>query len=348
MGCEVIELGGGKVFMCSRWGDSPRVLNCHYCSRPGTRLCDWPLEVVPEGKYPKTCDRRLCAQCAAAAGPGKDHCRAHQLSKETKMTATLVPYMDKPKETGIPKKGLFLLIGDVKSGKTTFAASFPASYVLELERGRGDRIKRGRIHDIGSLQEYGDVLDAALNEPSVETVVIDSVDVLAKWLQQEISGPTRIFGKAEKGVDTFDDYNEFEFNVRAMTDFLKASGKLVIIVAHRRMAKVDKDKNITKPAGINVPTTGGDYIAQQAEMVGFMGVRVLGNKAQHYLTFKGESDRAIWRSGIDELRDKETVIPESDPYGAFARMFDKQEERAPAKLVPAGKAAPAKSGARRK
>ena len=336
MGCEIIDLGDGAMFLCSRWGGATTPPKCHYCSRPSSKLCDWPTEVAPVGKYPATCDRPLCGECVVVAGPNQDHCRIH---KETKMTTTLVPYRDKPKEIGMPESGLFLLIGDVKAGKTTFAASFPDSYVLELEPKRGDRIKRGRIDDtITNLDQYGDVLEAALADDSIKTIVIDTVDVIAKWLQARIAGPTRVFGAPEKGVDTYEDWREFEADVRGMVDYLKQSGKLIILVAHRRMAKVDKDDHVVKPAGINVQGQGGDYIAQQAEMVGFMGVRVLGGKSVVYLTFKGESDRCIWRSGIDELRDKEVVLPESDPFGAFAALFQKAAPKPAPTLKPAPKA----------
>lgn len=259
---------------------------------------------------------------------------------------TLVGYRDKAKAVGIPTSGLFLLTGDTKVGKTTFGASFPGSYVLELEKKRGDRIKFGRIDDtITDLEAFGEILQLAIDDETIKTIVIDSVDQLAKWIAADIAKDAGIefLGKVQKGVDNRALWGEFAQRVFGLVEYLKDSGKLIIIVAHRRVAEVDSEGKITKPAGINVSGKGGDFIAQQAEMVGYMGVRVLGGKTQHYLTFKGESDRAIWRSGIDELRDKEIIIPESDPYGAFAALFgEKTPARPAATLKPAPTKAPAK------
>ena len=58
----------------------------------------------------------------------------------------LVPMRPKLK-SGLPTEGLAILVGQPKSGKTTFAASFPDSYVLELEPGGGDRVAGDGIYD---------------------------------------------------------------------------------------------------------------------------------------------------------------------------------------------------------
>lgn len=276
-------------------------------------------------------------------------------TQEASGARTLVGFRDKAKVTGIPTSGLFLLTGDTKVGKTTFAASFPGSYVLELEKKRGDRIKFGRIDDsikdvldeqgnvtTPALKIFGEVLNLAIEDESVKTIVIDSVDELAKWIQADIAKDAGVefLGKVQKGIDNRALWGEYAQRVYGLVNYLKDSGKLIILIAHRRVAEVDSEGKITKPAGINVSGKGGDFIAQQAEMVGYMGVRVLGGKTQHYLTFKGESDRAIWRSGIDELRDKEIIIPESDPYGAFAALFG---EKTPARPAATLKPAPSKA-----
>ena len=62
-------------------------------------------------------------------------------------------------------------------------------------------------------------------------------------------------------------------------------------------------------------------IVAQAEMIGFVGVRVVAGKAQHYITFKSPSDLAIWRSRVDELHEKEIILAKSNPWGSFAAAF---------------------------
>lgn len=259
------------------------------------------------------------------------------------MTMQLVERRIEAKETGMPTSGLFLLVGEVKCGKTTLGADFPDSYVLELEKKRGDRIRNARIHDIVTLEEFQEALPMVLEADDIKTLVIDSVDQLAKWISDDIAKDAGVefIGKPKAGVDSRALWGEFEQRVRGLVDYLKESNKLVIMIAHRRAAKTDDEGVIIKPAGINVSGKGGDYIAQQAEMVGYMGVRVLAGVAQHYLTFKSESSRAIWRSGIDELHEKEVVIRKEAPYKSFASLFEKSAPKPPVKLVDK---TPAKAG----
>ncbi len=251
----------------------------------------------------------------------------------------LAQYRTEPKVTGMPTRGLFLLIGDGKCGKTTFAASFPNSIVVEMEKGRADRLTNARVQEVENLEQFGEAMELIMAEDSIKTVVVDSADVLASWMAEDIAKAAGIpfLGKVQKGVDNQSLWGDFGINVRAMIDWWKSSEKLFILVAHRRPANIDREGIVTKPAGINVSGKGADYIAQQADMVGFMGVRVLAGKAQHYLTFKGESDRAIWRSGVEELHDKEIIITKQDPYGCFASLFKTQTAAPKIALAPAAK-----------
>jgi len=250
-------------------------------------------------------------------------------------TATLVPPRDGPKVVGIPKSGLFTLIGDTKSGKTWFGSSFPKSYVLELEKKRGDRIPFGRIHEVDNFVDFGDVLQLAIAAPDIDTIVIDSVDQLANWIAEDIAKAAGVefIGKPKQGVDSRALWGEFAIRVRGLVDFLKDSGKLVIFIAHRRVAKEDIEGKVIKPAGINVSGQGGDYIAQQSEIIGYMDARVFNKKTFVYLSFKGESQRAIWRSGIEELQDQEILIRKDAPYESFAELFVKAPAKEATKLV---------------
>ena len=275
------------------------------------------------------------------------------------MTMTLVDARTGPKVTGIPTSGLMLIVGDTKAGKTTLAASFPKSYVIELEHKRADRLAFGRIDDLVErfyqlpepgpgetppdrdhwlLDTFGEVLQAAMADPEVKTIVIDSADELQKLIAAEVSRDNGVefLSQPKEKVDNRALWGEYSRRIMGMTDFLKECGKLVVIVCHRREAKLDKDNHITKPAGINVSGAGGDYMAKHAEIIGFMDVRNIGGRATYFLTFKGESQRAIWRSGVEELSDKEIVISKADPYGSFAAAFARSKPAAAApQLVPA-------------
>src|SRR5262249_43346985 len=92
---------------------------------------------------------------------------------------------------------------------------------------------------------------------------------------------------------------------------------------------------VITPAGINVSGKGGSYIAAQAEMIGYISRKSIGGKGIHFLSFRSESDMAIWGTRVEELADKEIQLSKADPYGSFAAMFDqpKQETKPVAKVA---------------
>ena len=81
MSCQVVRSNGIVLIACSR---SKRGPSCKYCSRPGTLLCDFP---VADGK---TCDNRLCGQCAKETGKDEHQCRIHQIRGDLPWQAAAV------------------------------------------------------------------------------------------------------------------------------------------------------------------------------------------------------------------------------------------------------------------
>ncbi|MCG3205715.1 MAG: hypothetical protein KCHDKBKB_02438 [Elusimicrobia bacterium] len=233
---------------------------------------------------------------------------------------TLVPYRTKPK-TGLPSEGLFILVGHPKSGKSTFAGSFPDSYVLELETSGGDRVS-GRIHNIADLNEFRDVLKAVVKEPSIKTIVIDTVDVLSDWLEDEIAHARGLetITERKQGVDGFELWGEYRRRVESLTLFLKASKKLVILIAHCKEPKLDANGNPITPAGINMPGKAGAFVAAQADMIGYVFKKPLGSGTAYYVTFQG-GPLGTWGSRVDELNDKTIMLPRENPYSAFEAVF---------------------------
>jgi hypothetical protein len=240
----------------------------------------------------------------------------------------LVKARTEAKVSGMPTRGLMLAVGHPKSGKTWFASSAPDSVVVELEESGGDRVPWGRIQEIhcsdtNALEQFEEVMNAVMSDDSIKTVVIDSVDQWAKMIQDDIAKGAGVehMQKPKAGVDSRALWGEFAHRVHTITDALKASGKLVILIAHCKPPEKDDQGRVITPAGINVSGKGGSYIAAQAEMIGFIGVRVLAGKAQHYITFKSASDLAIWRSRVDELHEKEIILDKANPWGSFAAAF---------------------------
>lgn len=67
MKCTHLNLGDGmQAIVCG----GRRVHTCA-CGRPSTKLCDWKI-----GRG-RTCDKRLCDECAYSPAPEKDLCPTH-------------------------------------------------------------------------------------------------------------------------------------------------------------------------------------------------------------------------------------------------------------------------------
>ena len=264
------------------------------------------------------------------------------------MTTALVAPRDGKKTTGVPTSGLMLGVGHPKSGKSTTFAKFKNAYVLMLEKSGGDRIdgKGLRIHDVyetvdeksgavvkTALDEFGDVLELAIADDSINTIVIDTIDELVGWIEADIlrsSGKDPASGKPTEKDFSF--WNELKSRIQALCVYLKDSGKLVILVAHCKAPEKDSKGNVIVPAGINVPGKGGAYLAAQAEMIAYISKRIIGRKSVQYMSFNAPSDMALWGSRIEELDGKEFEVPKDNPYAAFAANFKTNGKPKPAKL----------------
>lgn len=227
----------------------------------------------------------------------------------------------KPIKTGIPTDGIMVLVGLPKSGKTTLAASWPDSYVLELEPGGGDRIS-GRVHDIKNLDEFRDILKLAVNEPTIKTIVIDSIDVLSDWFEDEIAKAAGLTTITERkaGVDGWAIWSELRKKIESLITYLKTSGKFIIIIAHTKEPKLDPNGSVIIPAGINVTGKGASVIAANADAIGNCYKRQVGSTTKYFLSFQGGS-LGIWGSRVPELEDKTIELPKENPYSAFKALF---------------------------
>jgi len=74
MPCRPLTSLDGKTvgFACSR---GRRSKPCAYCSRPSSRLCDFP--VMKDHGIKGTCDCPLCDRCTTGFAREGDLCRAH-------------------------------------------------------------------------------------------------------------------------------------------------------------------------------------------------------------------------------------------------------------------------------
>lgn len=261
-----------------------------------------------------------------------------QMTTETleRPPAQLVDWRPKVK-TGMPTSGVFILIGHTKSGKTTIAADFPDSYVLELEKGRGDRID-GRIDDeIPDLKTFREKLLLVMEDPTIKTVVIDTVDRLVEWLCDEIAQKNGVshINERKKDVNSFDMWGELFKRGEGMTEWFIQSQKLVLLLAHCKAPEKDESGAVITPAGLNVPGKLGAYLPSRADTIGFTYKKVVGGVTEYYVTFQG-GPLGIWGTSVDELNDKTIKLPKKGQYAALTAVCAAPaKEDKPAALKPA-------------
>jgi hypothetical protein len=258
-------------------------------------------------------------------------------------------------QKGMPTNGLFVLAGPPKTAKTAFMASYPGAYILEVEEGGGDRLD-GRFHDVREvidpstgnvlktkLEVFREALLAAIEAPFEEVPVIgiDTLDVVADLLDQEIANQHQLSSirETQKGTNTFDLWKEYIARIQGLVAMSKECGKLVIMAAHYKPPKTDKDGKVIGAASIDLPGKAASIVLGQADIIGFTSRRIgAGNKSEFFIDFQG-GPLATIGSRVRELNDiRIGPLPEKNPYAAFEDVFKKAESKSPA---PAPAAAPA-------
>ena len=231
---------------------------------------------------------------------------------------------------GMPSEGLWLFAGLPKSGKTTLASSIPNSVILELERGGADRVS-GWVQEIPNLDTFRKALVASIKEPQVKTIVIDTLDVLMDWVEDDIAAKHGLATMSERkeGVNGFEVWGELRTRTTNLVAMLKGCGKLVILLAHYKDPKLDADGKVVITQAINAPGKIGSYICGQADAIGNCFKRPMGSSTQYVISFQGGHGLGTFGSRIQELEDKLIVLPKSNPWSAIEAVFtganDKQE-----------------------
>jgi hypothetical protein len=262
--------------------------------------------------------------------------------------AYVLPGFRKRKKSGMPTSGIFVLNGDPKTSKTTLMASFPDSIVLNLDTQDADYVD-GRIVDIEAVPKLGPngrqlvedgvpvwkhtklahfriALGAAIKDPSIKVIGIDTLDTLAELLATEIANANNLEKITDRapGVDGFQMYSDLAKKIDTMIGAFKRSGKLIILSAHRKPAKLDDNNKIVAPAGINVTGKGGEKILFASDLIGETMKLEVGGVTTYHLSFLGG---VATRGGsrVEELADKVIRLDKKNPYQSFAAVFEKTE-----------------------
>lgn len=231
-----------------------------------------------------------------------------------------VEYREKLK-SGMITDGLMVIAGDEKTGKTSLLASFPDSYILVVDRGGSDRLS-GRFHDISDLKTFRAAFKWAMSNPEIKTVGIDTITGLSDLFEKEVADSHGLKSITERkpGVDGYELWDEYYSKIDGFVEYVKSSGKLVVVSAHLKPPALDNNGNVTIPAGLDLYPKAQRIIGTKADVIGQTFKKQLAGGTEYYLTFKGSVAGKLG-SRVDELNDKEVKLPKANPYSAFESLF---------------------------
>ena len=279
-------------------------------------------------------------------------------TQETPPASILVAPRTK-KKSGMLTAGIVVIVGLEKSGKSDLMASSGA-YVIELDAGDADHID-GRIHDIvaerddegnvtkSALNVFRAVYGAALKDPSITKIGIDTYGTFVKWQAQEIAEAAGLKSMTDRkeGVNGYALWDELNGRVEAFINSMRTSGKLFIISAHCKAPELDDEKRVVIPAGIDSYKKPGEMLARRADLIGYAFKKEVAGKTEYRLTFQG-GPLGAWGSRVDTLNDK-TIKLQKD--GSWASLVAAAEGSTTAAAAPAeettDKTEPKKAGRRK-
>lgn len=202
-----------------------------------------------------------------------------------------------------------ILVGEPKSGKTRVMTSFPAPYILDLDKNlssalrvAGDKViyyDQVDIDDAGKPIEVVKqwdrataCIEAAIKDPNVKTICIDSLTRLGELVEAHIIARLKAMG-VKLRPDTVDeqirlaDYDTYAtFLLRAVA-LCRASGKYVVWTSHQAL-KEDPQTGMSKMrfsiAGKLKDTLGG-YFTDVWGMKAETKMVMVGTKAVEKTTY---------------------------------------------------------------
>lgn len=241
-----------------------------------------------------------------------------------------------PQVEGMSDDFSMIVFGPPKVGKTSFGASFPKSIVLECEPGGAKYIKCRKL-DINSLGELRDAWNLLSQDKNYETVVLDSLDRVAMWIEEEICkemGLKHIMD-AKKGERHGAQWGEYSQRVMSFLEGWKLLGKRIIFLAHTKKAESDGNGVVISPKTINLYGQAATRVMSIVENIGHLYAEDDGQgNVNRILSFRsGQNVEAGSRHPA--LTDKKIVLKKENPYESFAALFgtEKKEKKSKKELA---------------
>lgn len=243
---------------------------------------------------------------------------------ETKME--LPKEYHQPKIEGIPKKFGMIIFGPAKVGKTTFACEFPNSLIIEAEPNGAD-FQRCKKIDVTNLSQVREIYKLLKNDKTFETVIIDSLDKVASWIEDEIC--------KEIGIQTIMDTKKgerhgvqwvlYKEQILKLAETFFSLEKRIIFLSHTKKLESDGMGNVLNPKTINLYGSTAPQLLARAENIGYMFCQKHEGQVKHYLSFEpGINIEAGARHPA--LSGKIIELPKGEGYKSFESLFKKQKK----------------------
>ena len=229
---------------------------------------------------------------------------------------------------GMPTDGTWLFAGLPKSGKTTLLASAPGTIILELEKGGADRVA-GWVQEIPDMPTFRKALLAALKEPKVKIIAVDTLDVLLDWIEEDVALKYGLETMSERkeGVNGFAVWEELGKRVRNLMATFKNCNKLVVLLAHFKEPKLDAEGKIVISHNINATGKLAGYICGQVDVIGNCFKRPLGQDTQYVLSFQGGGMLGTFGGRVSELESKTLILPKTNQWSAIEAVFNPEVKK---------------------
>jgi len=228
-----------------------------------------------------------------------------------------------PKLEGIPANFSLLVFGPSKVGKTTMIADWPKAIILECEPGGADLVKCRKM-DIDSLPHFRDAYKLLMLDTEYDTVVVDTLDRVATWVEDEICTEMKIGSILEspRGERNGAQWGEYKSRILQVIAAMEKLPKKIIFLAHTKRTETDGQGVVINPRTINL--YGSTAISTMAliQNIGYMFAKETdGGKTKRYLSF-APGINVECGSRHPALADKILEIPKGRGYEVFAACFE--------------------------